>query len=82
MSDPGERAALLEASQKDGADLLSKWVGFRKVIDALKGKPIIGHNMMLDLVHTTNKFHGGPLGNLDEWKGAILNIFGSWVTSN
>jgi hypothetical protein len=77
MSDPLERSALLEASQKEGMDLLSKWIGFRKVIDGLRGKAVIVHNGMLDMIHTVNKFHGGPVGMLDEWKAAVRGTFGT-----
>ncbi|KAI9004484.1 hypothetical protein DFJ74DRAFT_774409 [Hyaloraphidium curvatum] len=77
MVDPEERSALLAASQAEGLEQLQKWVGFRKVIDALQGKTVIAHNAMLDLVHTVNKFYGGPVGTLEEWKGAIRSLFGS-----
>lgn len=78
MTDSREVEAIAEAAKREALEQLSKWIGFRKVIDALKGKPVIGHNMFLDLIHTVNKFQAGYVGSLDDWKGAVWGMFGRW----
>ncbi len=53
-----EKANLEKQSVQNTDKELSELSGFRKVIDAIRKakKPIIGHNMFLDLAHTMNQF--------------------------
>jgi len=52
-------------------------IGFRTVIDAMSRsrKPLIGHNLLLDLLHIYHQFCEPLPYSLDEWKTKILKLF-------
>ncbi|CAM6106387.1 unnamed protein product [Calypogeia fissa] len=68
----------LELEELRGLEtLLSDAVGFRKIIDAVKatGKPLVGHNCLLDLAHLHDKFFGPLPSSVKGFSTSILNYF-------
>jgi len=58
-------------------DEINKLVGFRKVIDylILTKKPIVGHNMLLDICHMVQGFHSDLPHNFTNFQKKISNLF-------
>ncbi|TPX68544.1 hypothetical protein SpCBS45565_g02978 [Spizellomyces sp. 'palustris'] len=56
---------------------LEQLIGFRKVIEVISRskKPVIGHNMMLDLCQTYEKFHRSLPENVQDFKQGLRNLF-------
>ena len=60
-------------------------VQFRRVIDAITASraPVVGHNALLDFIHTTSKFVCEPPPNVAEWavqlRGAFPTVFDTKV---
>ncbi|KAI9012738.1 ribonuclease H-like domain-containing protein [Gaertneriomyces semiglobifer] len=56
---------------------LEQLIGFRKVIDILAHakKPIVGHNMMLDLLQTYHQFHSWLPQELSTFKKNVHRLF-------
>ncbi|XP_002160561.1 poly(A)-specific ribonuclease PARN [Hydra vulgaris] len=59
--------------------LLDEIIGFTKVIRLLSDcrKPLIGHNMLMDLFLTTTNFFSLPPENLSEFKVLLISLFSS-----
>ncbi|KAJ3098487.1 hypothetical protein HDU97_003986 [Phlyctochytrium planicorne] len=60
-------------------DAVSELVGFRKVIDMISmyKKPVVGHNMYLDLCHTFGKFNQDLPEDLKSFKTEVGKLFPS-----
>lgn len=71
-----ERENGFDAMKKKEIDL-DDAIGFRKVIDAISEsrKPVIGHNMFLDLAQTYDKFIGRLPDRVQDFKAAIHALF-------
>ncbi|TPX39674.1 hypothetical protein SeLEV6574_g07061 [Synchytrium endobioticum] len=56
---------------------LDEYIGFRKVMDMISnsGKPLIGHNMLLDLIHTYNCFIGALPEKWEDFKTNLNKAF-------
>ena len=56
---------------------ISKSVGFRAVVDALSqsGVVVVGHNCILDFLHTTAKFVGPVPHSPEEWLTVVKQVF-------
>lgn len=68
---PGEKKAEHEAAVAAAKELeFSRAIGFRKAIDAISGAgvPIVGHNMLLDTVHTFNEYHKKLPATVEDFK--------------
>lgn len=52
-------------------------IGFRKVIDFLSssGKPVVGHNMFLDLCHCFHHFHRDLPNEYQDFKQSAAKLF-------
>ncbi|KAJ3280896.1 hypothetical protein HK104_000340 [Borealophlyctis nickersoniae] len=76
-----ERGAKVD--EKEGALLeeLSQLIGFRRVMEAISesGKPVIGHNMYLDLCHTYHHFHRRLPNELEDFKKGLHQLFPKYV---
>ncbi|KAI8848274.1 ribonuclease H-like domain-containing protein [Chytridium lagenaria] len=58
-------------------DALDELIGFRKVIDIISQakKPVIGHNLYLDLCHTLEKFHQSLPPSILDFKDEAHKLF-------
>ncbi|KAI9203692.1 ribonuclease H-like domain-containing protein [Polychytrium aggregatum] len=56
---------------------LDSLIGFRKVIDWLREarKPVIGHNMLLDLCHTYQSFNNNLPESVEDFKTGLMKMF-------
>ncbi|KAI9093447.1 ribonuclease H-like domain-containing protein [Phlyctochytrium arcticum] len=56
---------------------LEQLVGFRKVIDLISAskKPVIGHNMYLDLCHTYQRFYRNLPEDIHDFKKGLKELF-------
>lgn len=72
-----QNSGSLKDKLKEEEDLLEEAVGFSKVIKLLSNsnKPIVGHNMKLDLFLTITNFLGPAPFNLLDFKEKVLNTF-------
>lgn len=72
----GYKKNLEEKYQKE-MELLEEAIGFTKTMRLISKskKPIIGHNMMLDLFLSITNFFGEPPINLRDFKEVIVNLF-------
>jgi len=59
------------------ADEINDLIGFRKVIDylILTKKPIVGHNMLLDICHMVQSFHSDLPHNFTNFQKRINTLF-------
>jgi CAF1 family ribonuclease len=59
--------------------LIDEAIGFRKVIDVITRHkvPVVGHNCLLDLLHTSSKFLGPLPYNACDWARQLLDSFGT-----
>ncbi|KAI9333928.1 CAF1 family ribonuclease-domain-containing protein [Zopfochytrium polystomum] len=71
-----ERAERLDVAKRVETEL-NGMVGVRKVIDALSRhrKPLVGHNMLLDLCHTMHKFIGPLPASVEDFKKQVVSAF-------
>jgi poly(A)-specific ribonuclease len=75
-----ERATLLESSRKNVLSAeMSDLIGFRKVMDAISQsrKPIVGHNLFLDICHIFHSFYRKLPESVDEFKELVHEAFPS-----
>ncbi|TPX61023.1 hypothetical protein PhCBS80983_g01366 [Powellomyces hirtus] len=72
-----ERTAMASDRTKQLTDELNDLIGFRKVFELLSKskKPIVGHNMMLDLLQTISSFHKRLPDDVREFKSTLANVF-------
>ncbi|KAI8825287.1 ribonuclease H-like domain-containing protein [Fimicolochytrium jonesii] len=58
-------------------DELAELVGFRKVLDLISKsrKPVVGHNMMLDLLHTFQSFHKNLPEDVADFRKDLSELF-------
>ncbi|KAJ3196691.1 hypothetical protein HK101_008030 [Irineochytrium annulatum] len=56
---------------------LESLIGFRRVIEMISEskKPVVGHNLYLDLCHTFHKFHKKLPATVDEYKRELNKLF-------
>lgn len=75
LSDEERSAKRQEKAQQGDAELEAA-VGFRRVIDVLTEakKPVVGHNLLLDLVHTLS-FLQLPPPTSDQFKSQLHSLF-------
>ena len=68
-----KRASVVEERERVQARI-EEHVGFRRVMDCISAsrKPIIGHNMLLDMLHTHAKFFDAPFPPTAAEFGALL----------
>lgn len=66
-----------EEKQKKQKELLLEAIGFSKVIRFIieNNKPIVGHNLFLDLMHTFNQFIGKLPQTYGEFKISVQTLF-------
>ncbi|XP_054710712.1 poly(A)-specific ribonuclease PARN-like [Uloborus diversus] len=72
-----EKAAKLNSKQIMDVEELEAAVGFRKVMDLISQskKLVVGHNMILDLMHTINQFYFPLPEDLKEFKQMARELF-------
>eukprot|EP01113_Clastostelium_recurvatum_P038823 TRINITY_DN5855_c0_g1_i7.p1 TRINITY_DN5855_c0_g1~~TRINITY_DN5855_c0_g1_i7.p1 ORF type:complete len:517 (+),score=135.20 TRINITY_DN5855_c0_g1_i7:486-2036(+) len=75
---PEEKVAKQAEKDKKAQAELDKSAGFRRVIDLLIAtkKPLVGHNMLLDVMHTYSHFVGTMPPTLDLFKEQLCKTFG------
>ncbi|XP_004342975.2 hypothetical protein CAOG_07890 [Capsaspora owczarzaki ATCC 30864] len=58
-------------------EMMHQAIGFRHVIDCISEhkKLVVGHNMLLDLAHTFDKFIGDLPEQLDDFKNQFAQVF-------
>ncbi|XP_066432295.1 poly(A)-specific ribonuclease PARN [Eleutherodactylus coqui] len=66
----------LQKKAKEQEDL-NDAVGFSRVVHAISssGKLVVGHNMMLDVMHTINQFYCGLPDDMEEFKKLTSCVF-------
>lgn len=76
-TDPEQDAARLEDRRLRAKREIAEAVGLRHIIDAMREarKPLIGHNLLVDLVHIYNTFVAPLPETLSEFKHAIHRDF-------
>uniref|UniRef100_A0A8C2F2F4 Poly(A)-specific ribonuclease PARN n=1 Tax=Cyprinus carpio TaxID=7962 RepID=A0A8C2F2F4_CYPCA len=74
--DEEERRRREQQKQQREQEELNDAVGFSRVIRAISksGKLVVGHNMLLDVMHTIHQFCG-PLPELDDFKEVAMSVF-------
>ncbi|CAN0197567.1 poly(A)-specific ribonuclease PARN [Lampetra fluviatilis] len=72
-----ERRKKEEDKHSKGLEELQDAVGFTKVIQAISksGKLLVGHNMLLDVMHTVHQFYSPLPESLDEFKELTNCVF-------
>ena len=72
-----ERADLEERKRMEMERCAKEAKGFRRVLDCIvrQRKPVIGHNLLLDLCHTMRRFYGALPDNIDDWKRELMKAY-------
>ncbi|KAL6482507.1 hypothetical protein MHYP_G00105870 [Metynnis hypsauchen] len=75
--DEEERRRIEQQKQEREQEELSNAVGFSRVIHAISksGKLVVGHNMLLDVMHTIHQFYCPLPEELDDFKEVTLCVF-------
>lgn len=73
-----QRQELAEQAKRSAEQALREAIGFRHVIDAIVSnkKPVVGHNMFLDMLHIHHRWLGPLPDSAQEFKANILSAFG------
>ena len=66
-----------ETEAQETKDRLDGMAGFRRVVDVMcdVNKPLVGHNMLLDLCYFYNYFIGSLPDDVQEFKTSLLSKF-------
>uniref|UniRef100_A0A8C1LRA3 Poly(A)-specific ribonuclease PARN n=1 Tax=Cyprinus carpio TaxID=7962 RepID=A0A8C1LRA3_CYPCA len=77
--DEEERRRREQQKQQREQEELNDAVGFSRVIRAISksGKLVVGHNMLLDVMHTIHQFCGPLPEELDDFKEVAMSVFPS-----
>uniref|UniRef100_A0A671SVH2 Poly(A)-specific ribonuclease PARN n=1 Tax=Sinocyclocheilus anshuiensis TaxID=1608454 RepID=A0A671SVH2_9TELE len=75
--DEEERRRREQQKQQREQEELNDAVGFSRVIRAISksGKLVVGHNMLLDVMHTIHQFCGPLPEELDDFKEVAMSVF-------
>ncbi|XP_016431591.1 poly(A)-specific ribonuclease PARN isoform X2 [Sinocyclocheilus rhinocerous] len=75
--DEEERRRREQQKQQREQEELNDAVGFSRVIRAISksGKLVVGHNMLLDVMHTIHQFCGRLPEELDDFKEVAMSVF-------
>nr|AAQ97826.1 poly(A)-specific ribonuclease [Danio rerio] len=75
--DDEERRRREQQKQQREQEELNDAVGFSRVIRAISksGKLVVGHNMLLDVMHTIHQFCGPLPEELDDFKEVAMTVF-------
>ncbi|KAA0721650.1 Poly(A)-specific ribonuclease PARN [Triplophysa tibetana] len=75
--DDEERRRREQQKQQREQEELNDAVGFSRVIRAVSksGKLVVGHNMLLDVMHTIHQFCGPVPEELDDFKEVTMSVF-------
>ncbi|KAJ3129881.1 hypothetical protein HK101_005167 [Irineochytrium annulatum] len=70
----------LEAGEDGSSEFerrLEEMIGFRRVVDAIaeSGKPVVGHNVLLDLCQTYEKFYRKLPEEVEDFKKGLHSLF-------
>lgn len=75
--DDEERRRREQQKHQREQEELNDAVGFSRVIRAISksGKLVVGHNMLLDVMHTIHQFCGPVPEDLDDFKDVTMSVF-------